>query len=163
MSRTIQSAMLLAGLILAAASFAQAPAGAPAGATGLCKDGSYWTNPTKQGACHGHKGVQTWYGAADAGTAAAAPAPAAAPPPTPAPMPAAPAAAPKSASAPAKTTPAATAAAGGGPGMVWVNTSSKVYHCPADRWYGKTKSGAYMSEADAKAQGNRPDHGKACQ
>ena len=165
MSRTIQSAVLLAGLILTAASFAQAHAGAPAGATGLCKDGSYWTNPTKQGACHGHKGVQTWYGAADAGTAAATPAPAAAPPPTPAPMPAAPAAAPKSASAPAKTsyTPAATAAPGGGPGMVWVNTSSKVYHCPADRWYGKTKSGAYMSEADAKAQGNRPDHGKACQ
>jgi len=53
-------------------------------------------------------------------------------------------------------------APGGGPGMVWVNTASKVYHCPSDRWYGKTKAGEYMTEADAKAKGNRPDHNKPC-
>ena len=58
--------------------------------------------------------------------------------------------------------PAATAAPGGGPGIHLVDENSKVYHCPSHRWYGKT-NGAYMSEADAKAQGNRPDHGKACQ
>lgn len=39
------------------------------------------------------------------------------------------------------------------PGMVWVNTSSKVYHKSGSRWYGKTKSGKWMSEADAQKAG----------
>ena len=162
MLRMIRATTLVAGLLLATASIAQVPAGAPAGSTGVCKDGSYSSNATKKGACRGHKGVKAWYsqspGAATSAAApAAAPAPAAA---TPAP---APAAAPARMSAKARATPSATAAPGGGPGQVWANKSSKVYHCSSDRWYGKTKNGAYMSEADAKAQGYRPDHGKACQ
>lgn len=177
-----------ATVLLASAAFAQQtpPADAPAGTTGLCKDGSYYSGATKSGACRGHKGVKDWYGpvtpaaaAAPAAPAAAAPAkaaptaPVAAAPATPAastakaapaaaaagPVAAAPAAAPASATS---AKPAVAAAPGGGPGLVWVNTSSKVYHCMGTEWYGKTKEGAYMSEADATAKGNRPDHGKSC-
>ena len=156
MFRMMTLTSLVAGVFLSVGSMAQTPATAPAGSTGQCRDGSYWTGPTKKGACRGHKGVQAWYaGASPAAAAPAAASPAAAAAPAASPPVSAPAA--KAASA----TPA-TAAPGGGPGMVWVNSSSKVYHCPTDRWYGKTKSGAYMSEADAVAKGNHPDHGKAC-
>lgn len=97
-------------------------------------------------------------------TSAAAPAtkPAAsAPAATTGAMPAKPAApamkAPKSASKMATTE-----APGGGAGKVWVNTASKTYHCPGTKYYGKTKAGEYMTEAEAKAKGNHPDHKKAC-
>lgn len=56
----------------------------------------------------------------------------------------------------------ATPAAGGGPGKVWVNTSSKVYHCQDSKYYGKTKHGEYMMEADAKTKGFKVAGGKAC-
>lgn len=39
------------------------------------------------------------------------------------------------------------------PGMVWVNTSTKVYHKSGSRWAGHTKSGKWMSEADAQKAG----------
>ena len=46
--------------------------------------------------------------------------------------------------------------------LVWVNTNSGVYHCPNTRWYGKTKSGKYMTQKEAQAKGYRPAYGIAC-
>ena len=176
----------------AAAPAAAALGPAPAGSTGQCKDGTYTTAASKMGACRGHQGVKDWYAATAAPAAAPAPAPAAAkaatpaaapmakpapvaaaPAPAPAPMTrpapaAAPAAAAPAAAKPSAATPkgvsgtASAPAPGGGPGMVWVNLSTKVYHCPGSRYYGTTKDGKYMSEAEAKAAGARPDHNTAC-
>jgi pyruvate/2-oxoglutarate dehydrogenase complex dihydrolipoamide acyltransferase (E2) component len=174
MRYSLRALSIATALLMTSVGFAQAPAGAPAGSTGLCKDGTYYSGATKQGACRGHKGVKDWYAAAT--TAAAMPAKATAPVAAPAPAPAAPppvqaaapvraAPAPAAASAPAAKTanmPAAVAAAGGGAGLVWANAGTKVYHCQGDRWYGKTKQGQYMTAADAAAKGFKPDHGKAC-
>jgi hypothetical protein len=58
----------------------------------------------------------------------------------------------KNASAEAATNPPAP---GGGHGMVWVNTESHVYHREGSRFYGTTKKGKYMTEAEAMKEGNR--------
>ena len=99
----------------------------------------------QDGATHGerfrtsdgrHQGVKVWYAAqpaaAPAGKKSAPAAPAAAKTPT--------------------------VAAGDRPGLVWGNTSTKVYRCPGTKYYGTTKEGKSMSEADAKAMGARADH-----
>ncbi len=163
---------------------ASAPATAtptsPSGATAQCRDGTYYSGASHRGACKGHQGVKAWLDntAATAAAKPVAPPPKAAPTPTPTPAPKTPAA---TATAPAAAAPAAPAApaataprtlptpasqieqkAGGGAGLVWVNSASKVYHCQGDEWYGKTKEGAYMSEAAASAGGNRAARGKEC-
>jgi Helix-hairpin-helix motif len=88
--------------------------------------------------------------------AAAAPAPAT-PPVTTAAGPATTAAGPAT-TLPSSLSPLPSPAAAQTPpvkGMVWVNTSSKVFHREGDRWYGKTKHGKFMTEADAIAAGFR--------
>ena len=105
--------------------------------TATCKDGTPFTGTKRSGACRGHGGVQSW-GAAEAMTI--------------------PMNAPVEPTAPTPTTSRRATPAPANNGQVWVNTGAKVCHCPGDRWYGKTKQGSYMSEA----QGARPDHGKAC-
>jgi hypothetical protein len=63
--------------------------------------------------------------------------------------------------APSKTTKTVTAAPSDsdiadakGKGLVWVNTSTKVYHKDG-QFYGKTKHGKFMAEADAQKAGFR--------
>jgi hypothetical protein len=49
-----------------------------------------------------------------------------------------------------------------GASVVWVNTKGKshTYHYAGSRWYGTTKQGAYMCEADAGAAGYHPSKSK---
>ena len=83
-------------------------------------------------------------------------------PQTPANPPAAPATTPENKPAP-PTTGAGSAAAATNQtpqpspsGTVWVNTVSGIYHKPGSRYYGKTRKGQYMTEADALRAGYRP-------
>jgi rhodanese-related sulfurtransferase len=121
-----------------------APPSASVSAT--CRDGTAFTGATRRGACRGHGGVQTW---------TTVTAPAATPPNAPTTTAIAP-------SGPAASTRGTQNVNNPMPGQVWVNTTSKVYHCPGDRYYGKTKHGEYLSETAAKAEGDRPSRGKTC-
>jgi hypothetical protein len=86
------------------------------------------------------------------GAAAAAPAPS---------RPAPPATPPPAISAPSSSTPTSTRTASApataqqppAPGMVWVNLETKVFHREGDRYYGNTKHGKFMTEADAVKAG----------
>jgi hypothetical protein len=157
--KTLTASIVIVGMIATVAA-AAAPAGAPAGSMGLCNDGTYSNSPEKRGACGGHKGVKEWFeensSAKSAMSERAAPPAASSTTTAPSQRPPSPAVAGRTSG------PATEPAAGGGAGKVWVNTSTKVYHCSGDKYYGKTKHGEYLSEADAKGKGYHADHGKAC-
>lgn len=97
-------------------------------------------NSKKDGAAAEDKSAAADQSAASASPSAAAPA--------------APATAPKKASKPAPSGAASDAdiAAAKSSGKVWVNLNSGIYH-KGGRWYGKTKNGKFMTEAEAKAAG----------
>lgn len=39
--------------------------------------------------------------------------------------------------------------------VVWLNTNSGIYHEKGMRWYGRTRSGAYVCRSEADAAGDR--------
>ena len=185
MKLSLSMIVLAVGLTVSGGSFALAPAAAPAGSTGQCNDGSYYSGAHKQGACSSHKGLKDWYADAAAPAAVvpavtpkgAAPATLAVPAVTPkgavpttlavpavTPKGAVPAtlAVPATASKPTAAAAPAVATAGGGVGQVWVNSKSNTYHCFGSKYYGKTKEGSYMTEAAAKAADAHANRGKAC-
>lgn len=144
---------------------------ASSSASVVCKDGTTSAH-SGRGACRGHGGVNKSKSPKSAKTRRSRSRTAGSPSSTPngAPSAAAASAPSGSQSAAPTTSPSrrphesanAVVHPGGGNDQVWVNSGSKVYHCPGTRWYGKTKQGEYMSEAQARSQGNRPDHGKSC-
>lgn len=141
MRRSFVSVVIAMGLAVSVPALAQAPT-----VTATCKDGTAFSGTTRSGACRGHKGVQEWGDAATPSTAAATTPPAAT----------------QTRPSASKSTAEPAGRAAPSNGQVWVNTNSKVYHCPGDRDYGHTKQGTYMTETAAKAEGDRPSRGKVC-
>ena len=45
---------------------------------------------------------------------------------------------------------------------VWAIVSTRVYHCPGSRWYGKVSPGKEMGECQAIREGYRPAFGRGC-
>lgn len=58
--------------------------------------------------------------------------------------------------------PAIEQAPGAGPDKVWLNDATRVYHCPGDRYYGRTKKGRYTTETEAKTSGAHGARGETC-
>lgn len=46
--------------------------------------------------------------------------------------------------------------------MVWVNSGTRVYHCPGSQHFGTTRAGEYMTEAAARGRGDRAAQGTGC-
>jgi hypothetical protein len=70
--------------------------------------------------------------------------------------------APNTAPKPNPFRPKAQQAPGAGPDKVWVNNKTNVYHCPGDRYYGKTSDGHYATEPEAKKAGAHGARNQTC-
>jgi hypothetical protein len=42
--------------------------------------------------------------------------------------------------------------------VVWLNLPTMIWHYKGERWYGRTKRGAFVCEKEAAAGGARPTH-----
>jgi hypothetical protein len=42
--------------------------------------------------------------------------------------------------------------------VVWLNLPTGIYHMKGERWYGRTKNGAYVCEREADQAGDRETH-----
>ena len=157
---------ILMSALVAAPAFAQTPTPATAPSTMhlMCKDGTTVEATTTRGECRGHGGIDKKAMAKMSSDTPAKDAPMADKSAKPMPM----QIGDKATKAmpmekPSKAAPSPMEqAAGGGDGKVWMNDSTKVYHCQGDRFYGKTKHGEYVTEAEAKTKGAHASHGKAC-
>ena len=177
-----QSGSLIPWLQPSAPASAPAPnaGGPPAGQSVMRLCASRW----KDAKAAGTTGGQTWpqflaqcrTGQSSAsGTFAPAPAPAAAPAPAsqsgslfpwwqpsaPASAPASNVGAPSTPRAAEYTTELAARARCPSDTVVWVNTPTHIYHYSGTRYYGHTRSGGYMCEADARAAGYRAARSRA--
>lgn len=45
---------------------------------------------------------------------------------------------------------------------VWVNTNTRVYHCPGGQYYGQIQRGRYMTETEAVQRGYRAAYNRPC-
>ncbi len=45
---------------------------------------------------------------------------------------------------------------------VWVNTRSRVYHCPGSQYFGKTAQGKYLLASVARQRGYRAAYNRSC-
>jgi len=66
--RFVRTSLVPAVLAIAISTFAQKPTNAPKNATAQCKDGTFSSAKTEQGACSKHGGVKTWWGADTSGS-----------------------------------------------------------------------------------------------